>query len=630
MKVEANTLFYNGGNLSIASDVEKTVINEGNIYVTNTYTKIGTPSKDAGKEFVNVHKDSDKYGQLIVAGNGTTNTSNTGFLTVERASVNPSSINYLNMGIPFQGQVETFNDIFGVAFRGNCVLDKSCGQRYSSTLQKWNNNKIVWDAVPTATKYQPGYAYNLNLWNANLTSIFQQAHATSKPVSYRGRIAPESVTLSATTLIPNYKGDANAFSTANWGKWKKNINNYNEFYETYVANNGAVGVDQSTTAGKNFHQFGNPFTSNIDLSKPDTYLRINGQAPSLSNYLLTISKFTTASNIQWNNETGTTYVGEIEAEQVQSGMTTSWTKSGEALLIRPFEKFTVNVKAKDGSSDLVDVEFLFNDQIKTFIQDNADLGRRLGDLSRSAASFSQLEVYFTKANGDYMGFPIYLSASNKFENGTIQNNDGLNNYAYFLQEDGESETPIANSETTNNVIADNYVGKPITLGLTNDVATASEYAFKFKLYDDNIFGAVESNLVNGRKFFLEDRKNSQVIEIQNNQEYVFNLNEGDDLQNRFAVYWQEYNKLGTNENELNKYKTLVYKNNNYDYFVRLNNAKKYANIEVYNLQGQKVDDYKNVVTTSDFKLANLTTAGVYIVKLTYADGENFTTKVIVK
>lgn len=627
VKVEANTLFYNGGNLSIASDVEKTVINEGNIHVTNAYTKVGAVPNDAGKEFVNVYTDPKAYGQLIIAGNNAMNTANTGYATVERASVDPSKVEYLNLGVPFQGNVADFTKIFGVNFRGNCAVDVACAQRYGSTMQKWNNGKIVWDAVPTASTYQPGHAYNLNIWNVNtkLKDKYATAYANGTAINYRGRVAPQGIDLEAVTLIVNY--DEATFNDRTWGVWKNKINKYNEYYKTYVQTNGD---DTSIIDGKNFHQYGNPYTSNIDLSNPDTYLKIDGQSPSSTDYLITITKQSPDSQIKWNEDDGTTFGNDYSAEQTSSSPST-WGKSREALLIRPFEKFTITVRSAINKK-IVPVKLTFSDEIKTFVQDipnalrseNAPANR-----SNSMTDFAQLEVFLTKENGEYLGNPIYLAASTAFDSNTIQYNDGLNNYSYFLQEDAETNTSIVNSETTFNTIHDNFVGKPVFLGLTNDVAEA-DYAFKFKLYDESIFGNVETNLANGRKFYLEDRKNGQVTEIKNNQEYTFNLANGDDLQNRFAVYWKEYKKLGTGEEELNKYKTLVYKNDNYDYFTRLNSAKKSATIEIYNLQGQKVDDYRNVPTTSDFKLANLTTPGVYIVKVTYVDGENFTTKVIVK
>lgn len=637
VKVESNTLFYNGGNLVMDSNVAGTLLNEGNIYVTDTYTKQAleiTPApKDAGKEFVNVYLSNNSYGQLIVAGL-TGDVQNTGFLTVERPPVSPTKVQYLNISIPFQGKVDDIvNSYTNVNFSGDCKINSSCPTRYSATLLKWNNNSIVWDAVPKSTLYEQGSAYTLAISeNTDLNAFYTSAlnnPAGVQMITYRGRIAPSEIKKSAISRIHHYQ-TPEIFATIPWKDWKKRINPYREYYQSYITTNDD---NESITSGKNIHQYGNPYTSNITLLDPSQYVKVDGQMTG-GEHLISIAKFTNDASVNWNSTTGSSYTGEFLARQELVGGKITWVGNAEALIIRPTEKFTVNVLPKVPVTDskIYPVEFTFSDDIKTFDQQVVVPASNVNNKNKvaSTSEFSQLEVFFTEPNGEFLGFPIYLAASEGFKSGTIGDNDGLKNYSYFLQEDTNSELPISNSETMINIIGDEYRAKPVFLGLTNDVTSAKNYSFRFKLYDENIFNEVEETLPNDRKFFLEDTKTNKVIEIKNNQQYFFDLAQDDNLENRFAVYWKEYKgALGTEE--VNKYKTVIYKNNNYDYFVRLNSAKKSVNIEIYNISGQKIDDLKNVATTSDYKLSSLNNqTGVYIVKLTYADGETVNTKVIVK
>src|SRR5690606_25121966 len=80
-----------------------------------------------------------------------------------------------------------------------------------------------------------------------------------------------------------------------WDTWKEYKNDYGERYRTYISDEvRPVGYDYA----RNHFQFGNPYTSNLDLSKlPDPDI-------GFGEYLVGVSQY---KQVSWNQVTGSSY-----------------------------------------------------------------------------------------------------------------------------------------------------------------------------------------------------------------------------------------------------------------------------------------------------------------------------------
>ena len=611
VKVNPNTLFYNGGDVNLSADKPLTsadtiVRNQGNIQIQGNFNNSITTS--TGDEFINYWKKNDDYGQVIING---VNNSTQGKLTMQKMSVNSASIQQYPMSIPYQGNVESISNSFlGTNFRGNCQLNQPCGQRGWMTLFIWNNNKIVNDAVVTGNKIVPGSYYLLNIIpNTGLNSFFDGV----KKVTYRGIPAPEKVDFNnLTTVIPN--SDATTFPTLTYKDWRGLKNQYGEVYYTYLGRNDDD--LSSKTFGKNMFRFGNPYTSNIDLSDKSKWLTINSVNPPQTFELI---KLTAGYTHSWNNSGGSSGNSTDNTQYLKATNTNGvWAGSAEAVLIRPFEMFRLKFNPTD--DNLVNINVALDKNIKTFNQTASAKG---GNLNKLSNEFYQLEIALVDQNNNLLSELAYLSTSKDFETGA-NINVGAGAKMSLNEEDINGDI-IYNAETLVNTFNTDYVAKPLHLNLYN-LQNDKEVSLKFNLKENDIFQENISSFTDGNSFYVYDKLKKTYTKINESTEIKFNYDES--LSDRFIFFWKKTpDNLGTDN--LNKsQETIVYKYNANSYKIRLDKSKNVADLEIYNLIGSKVGFQSKVSTQTD---ANLTfpAQGIYIVKVVYNDGTTKSLKVLV-
>ncbi|MFV0138731.1 T9SS sorting signal type C domain-containing protein [Empedobacter falsenii] len=612
VKVNTNTLFYNGGNVTLNANKPVTandtiVRNQGNIQIQGNFNNTITTS--TGDEFVNYWKQNNDYGQVIING---TNSTTQGRLTMQKKSVSSSNIKQYPMSIPYQGKVETISNSFiGTNFRGNCQLNQPCSQRNWMTLFIWNNDKIVNDAVVTGSELKPGSYYLLNIIpNTGLNTFFDGI----KKVTYRGIPAPENVSFSnLTTVIPN--SNSTAFPTLPYSDWRSLKNQYNELYYTYLGKN----EDDLTskTFGKNMFRFGNPYTSNIDLSTVANWLTFNSGSSTTKNFELI--KLTPSYKHNWNNTNGSSDNATDGTQYLKATNTNGvWAGSAEAVIVRPFEMFRVKFNPTDDK--LVNINVNLGNNIKTFNQSASAKG---GSLNKSVNEFYQLEIALVDTNNNILSELAYLSTSNEFETGA-NINPGYGVKMSLFEEDTNGDI-IYNAETLVNTFKTDYIAKPLHLNLY-DLENGKEVSLKFNLKENNIFGDNIPNYTDGNSFFIYDKLKDTYTKIDETTKVSFNYDEN--LSDRFTFYWKSTpEKLGT-ENLNKSQSTIVYKYDAKSYKVRLDKSKSLADLEVYNLTGSKIAHQSKVNTQID---ANLTfpSKGMYIIKVVYNDGNSKSLKVLV-
>lgn len=615
VKVESNTLLYVNGDAKVdnfTASATQTFSNEGNVNVRGNFDAGATQETN----FVNEYTSGTAYGQLIIASSGTS----TGDMVHEWTFNNGNQ--YMPTGMPFQSFTaqditDDLNDTNGtsLAYYGYTGPAASDLNRYKTGLFYFKNSVAagadaymyaVGDAATTNSPFAL-YLINNNNWGGiGATELFESMQTFDGVASNTA----ETVTTTGYTIPGGGMGE----------------NNIGELYRTmiddaFVPTTAAWDASTTTTAdaagrGDNVYYFGNPYTSNLDVSGFSS-LNIEGI-------------FTFAENLTWDDEDedsagGTSQDGgdlTYDAATLTSG---AFAGSIKPLLIKPYGTFMV--KTKGGS-----VNFAFDDAMKTFGTTPA----APGTTSRNANNFYQLKIQlYTEAN-EKTANSFYVVAANDYQaenlagNQAYANHMGNNNGLYTLEEAAEGGS--ANMEGKlyiNGINKSDFIAKAIPVALNiNEDAPMTTFRIKASLRDSNLgYGNVEGSFADGNKYYFEDKLTGEVMEITSDFDYTFTATE--DTTDRFNIYWNGTpENLGTNNATLAS-TTIVYKDAD-DYKVRFAAEWDTADVYVYNIAGQLVHSAKSVNTTNDYVLplrGNKVSA--YIVK-TVGDNGQVVSKKIVK
>ena len=652
--VSSGALVYSGGDWELNANTAATVENRGAIMIVGNYKK-GTRSNAAsdGKEFVNVWTATNDYGQVqILSSNGMTDA----LMTVQRPAAPTSYFGgSFPISFPFKDQVNYVMTAFGLpttSFKGTCGIDVNCGaSRYDMTMHKWNNSKIHGDAVVSGANFKAGDYYFLNLRSTSGLQPYMTGI-----INYKGTPAPVAyASTGIASVIPSMT--ESAFSDLGYNDWKTKVNPYNEKYESYM---GYVNSTNKYT-GKNIYRFGNPYTSNLDLTAVDginAWLRITNAGgnrtlkQSTTDLLIKdfyITKRTPSYDVIWNPANGSTNVNADYYSAKFDG--TNWVGNPEALIIKPLETFNLNFPLLDPiklGSRIVHLDVNFTDFHKTFkypavgtsttvtapknammvAKKTSVVGRSAQTLSASTVDrshstvnndgFYQAEVFLLK-NNSVEAAPVYLVGTNYSDISAVAAQSTNKVFLYGMKADSTAEP--TSQKLFSEFNSDTYVGKPLAVGF-NNLVVGDNYQFRFNLYEGSIFTNVK-DLTNGA-FYIKDNKNNTVKQISADQSYNFTA-DSSAMAGRFAFYWKEASvtgvsdgTLGTN-NSNTKDATVIYKDGE-DRKIRFENISSKANIQVYNMAGRLIDSVDNVSTSQDYTL-RLSINGVYLVKVSYANGD---------
>lgn len=644
--VGSGALLYSGGNFQLNSSVDKSVENKGNITIVGDYLKGSTAGTAVdGKEFVNVYTGANDYGQVkILSTAGNTDAR----MTMQRPAASSAYFNAtFPIAFPYKDNVNYLMTSFGKTtadFKGDCAVGVNCGPSiYNMTLRKWNNNLLVNDAVPTASTFNAGDYYLLNLRNADMMAAMVDI------IGYKGTPSPGEYKATAKGLINGYEA---TFSNLQYNTWKEYVNQYNEKYKTYL---GDVNTT-SLTYAKNTYRFGNPYTSNLDLSAFDganawLYIKNNGGSKTLkeaTNLMIKgfyVSKFTSSYGITWNPVNGSTDSGSSRTyyyKAMYDGV--NWTGDAQALLIRPLEIFSLNFPSINptslGGTRILDIEVKFNDNHKTYSyspsgkEGNVNLTGRVAAGSLRTESSSQKvtsNVYnfyqagiFLVNNDKVLGSPAFLVGTNYNTESATTSTNTNNIYAFGIKPD--ASVAYDSKKDINTFNSNTYVGKPMGIGF-NNLVVGNEYEFRFNLYEGSIFNEVKD--LSTDKFYLLDKEVNKVTEIAADKSYKFTVSNSN-YNTRFEVYWKSYSPsgtLGTVAAENNSKSTFVYYDNGSNK-VRFEKSGR-ADLQIYEMGGKLISDFPNVSTNNDFDLI-LENNKVYIIVVKYSDGIVRTLKTINK
>ncbi len=663
VKVNPNTLFYNGGNVSVATDASTTtattekIINQGNIQIQGGFSNANT----TGKNFVNKYTSSTSYGQLIIKDAADVK----GKVAIERSVPDLTNDEYI-ISLPYKNTLakDVINSMTGGNFfSGNCAINVDCGsdKRYTQSLFVWDVEETEYDAVDNNHTITPERRYLLNLRNGtNVKSTINSLGAVNSLV-FAG--IPNNNQTNY-TLKSGLKGKSSDFANLAWKDWKNRINNYAESYDSYLGNQTGTKYDTDVLFGKNLHRLANPFTSNLDLSNVNTnsswitFATTAGsnQSPANAWGALRFRVFKVANDyiIKWNSNSGNTSTGNttaLSAYLSKNGSNNNyfWIGSPEALLVKPYESFYVDYYAINSSVNggrIVSANVNLKDSNKTFNSNFITTGTSSPVYSRSSQNqtnqdttlldnqelkenglvtdfdFTQLELYLSKDN-QLQGNAAYLLNANFMATGS-SNPAKITNPIFFYEEDKEGNVLLDSQTLTNQFNNEDYVGKPLRIGFYN-LENGKNYRLNLNLYEYSILNKVQ-NLSLG-KYYLYDNVTKKAIDVSEATELSFVAD--DKINERFEFYWNELpTTLGTSDLTRTD-ATFLYTNNGSQY-VRFEDKNTTADISIFDLTGRQIFYKTNIMTNTDYKLnlANIPT--MYVVKITYKDGKVVTKKTINK
>lgn len=667
--VSTGASVYSGGDWMLDSNKEKTVENKGDITIVGNYIRGTNNTDNEGKEFVNIYTGTKDYGQVKIL---SATVDATARMTVQRPT---PSTNYFDgsyeMSFPYVDAVKYLMHSFGKNesdFKGYCPKNAPCPDRYKMTLTKWNNNRLHHDAVEKEETFLAGDIYNLNLRENDMKQV------ATGTISYKGTPSGKAYDRERIKgVITPFASNSSQFSEAKYNDWKVMRNPYLEKYESYLGYTKTA----SKIYGKNIYRFGNPYTSNIDLSELDkdtqtnnngeSWLKIafNGQingsdfrplikyadpADNSSSYGLrdfTILKRMDDYDDNWTRKKGTITVrSSYHAARINDAG--AWEGAAEALIIRPTETFqlyfpAISLANAFGNDRILAVNVKFEDRHKTFshspvttvtTKTNADLdipglktnsvsGLRtasVGKIRKEVPNFHQLKISLVQDN-QQLGNPVFLvGADYKKEEGQASGNSN----AVFLYGVKDNEIEYKSKKEFNGFNSLSYVGKPLGVGF-NHLTKGQTYRLLFGLYEGNIFNQVDKT----SEFFLKDTKTNEVTQIDPKKEYTFVADE--DVEKRFVIYWKALPQAKKDDKEKNpealpnlntlasSHKTIIYEDAGKGR-IKFENISKTADIQIYNVAGKLVSSISNVTTETDYAV-NVSSVGMYMVKVTYQNGE---------
>ncbi|MCQ9637488.1 T9SS type A sorting domain-containing protein [Chryseobacterium sp. WG14] len=621
MYVSEGTLVYSGGGVQTRGNGLLDV--HGNIMVVGatgdafkTIDAAGAAKTDGGNIVLRMNTPASfatsTYGQLYIDGLSQSNI--TGVVSKEYRTTNhggsTTASYYQQIALPFYGKaLNTLSTELGKTFNT---------ARYGNPILKWDNTAAVsnhFTNLATTTTDGPGY-YMLKVTNNDWSA---SAPATGNVYTING--VPYAQFAGTTTL-------QNA-GNVNFGINGSTNNAYNEKYNTYLDDSFEYTIAPwAGTYGKNFYQFGNPFLTNIDLSKigyTESPTGSDGNAvtniwgveynPGTVHTLSTGSTYSTDSRVVTFFPTGdgvAPAIGDVDL-----------------VVIKPMQSFKIKLR---------------NNNVQTL---NFNTLRRFKETARAAGTdytvtaarhandrgtIKQLGVIGLDANQKEIARTYYV-VSPEFTTGhqvsvatTVQASAGKNIIGTFE----ESINGGYDNNNTNYWLYINEANEDTFKG--KNVKLVNYYQDKVKFYkfevreNAELIPAGVHQLSSGIGFYYKaengsilQAKQGDIVPVTNEEA---NLYYGQPNDATLAI--KDKKTTASPSRTL-----VVYDPSITNYIVRFDPNWKKADIEVYDMSGKLVISKKAVDASRDFVIElNNSIKNSYIVKIVSDKGETVNTKIL--
>ncbi|KFF11524.1 T9SS type A sorting domain-containing protein [Chryseobacterium soli] len=625
MYVSEGTLVYSGGGVQTRGNGLLDV--HGNVMVVGaagdafkTITTTGTDKTDGGNIVLRLNTPgtyaTSTYGQLYI--DGLTQTNITGVVSKEFRTDRHGNGNYFQqIAMPFYGKtLNTLSTEFAKTFNTG---------RYSNPILKWDNAGAVSNHFTdlTATTNDGSGYYMLKVTGNDLN--------TSTPPATMATIAPTPTgsvfTLNgkpyATLPVATLQNAGNV----NFGTGGNNINPQNEKYNSYLQDQFENTASLWTGSyGKNIYQFGNPFLTNLDLSKIG-YVENVGVTDGNAVSNIWGVKYS-AGTVQ-TSSTGSTY---STGAQIQTFNNDGTPVGDIGLMIQPMQPFVL--KLRDNTSQTLNFNTLrrFNQAVRAAGTDYSVTAAKNAHAGKLASgSVKQLGVIGLDANGKEIARTYYVVSPTATTGHQVSTATTVQAAASSGNLIGTFEEALAggydNNYTSqywlyiNEANESNFKGKNVML-VNYDLSKVKSY--KFEIRENAELVPVGTHLLSaGIGFYykatngtVQQAKQGDVITVSNDE---YNLYYGEPSKDVLATQ-----KAATPSRTL-----VVYNPEITNYVVRFDPNWKKADIEVYDMSGKLVISKKAVDASRDFVIElDGSIKNSYVVKIVSDKGETVNTKIL--
>lgn len=622
--VSEGTLLYSGGGFQTRGsgiiDVHGNVmVDAASTDAFRTITTGGSAKTDGGNIVLRLNNPTNyatsTYGQLYI--NGISSANLTGVVSKEYRTSRQGNGNYFQqIALPFSGKAYStlsteLAKVFGTT-------------RWSQNeILSWNNTTVVANHVTNLANTTPSSAlyYMLGSKNNNLD--------LSAPPASLATISP-TPTGSVYTLsgAPVRSEDLTSVSlqgagaSVNFGSNGNNLNQYGEKYNTYLqdAFDYTTGIFMGTY-GKNIYQFGNPYFTNIDLSRIG-YVE-NGS----------ITDGNAISNIwgvKYSPGTVVTYAGggtftTGSLTQTYDPITRIPTGDVNALVIKPMETFVI--KLRDNTAQTLNFSTL-----RRFASTARAASTDYGVTASKGApgTVKQLGVIALDATGKEVGRTYYVVTPNATTGHQTSGATSIQVAATGGDAIGTFEEALAGGYDNNYVNywlyineanESNFKGKNVKL-VTYSPSVVKSYKFEIRENAELVQDGTHA-LSAGIGFYYKAPNGTPQQAVQGAVIPVTGT--------EYDLYYGEPSNivLAANETKSPARTLVIYNPAIDDYIVRFDPNWKKADIEVYDMSGKLVISEKSVSTSQDFVIKlDKKVKNAYVVKVVSDKGDIVNTKIL--
>lgn len=617
--ISENALMFNGGTLetkgSSLYDIHGTVMIVGNsTHKLRTLNNDDSEKINGGNIVLRLNDpqnfSTSSYGQLFISGLAQSNI--TGIVDKEYRDVRHGQTNYFQqIALPFyQKSLNSLSTELNKVF--------STTRWSQNEILKYDNAKVVsvhYTNLSESTTDPTGY-YMIGSKNND----FDASAPLNKEV-YTLRGVPYADNVFATL--------ENAGTNVNYGVNGTARNQYNETYNSYLQDK----FDFSTGAwtnnfGKNLYQYGNPFFTNLDLSKIG-YIETatNGD----QNQILSIQGIRYDAGVINTLPNGSTYsTGALIQTFVTSTGASQGTPVGDTgLIIKPLQPFVIKLTERANTETNPLNKILNFNTLRRFNSTVRNEGVDYdvtANKSNSANTVKQLGVKGLDVNGNEIARAYYVvypeAISGHPTNATTQATNSSNNLIGTFEEDkinGGYDMNYINSYWLyiNEANEFDFFGKGVPFAIYDNQVKF----LKFEILENTVPLAEGNHQLSTGIGFFYKTPNGVAAPITQNQVIPVGADQ-------YNLYYGQKDSFLENGNTVKPSRTkIVYKASSDEFYLLFDSKWKSAEVTVFDMSGKLINK-KVVKTSNDYELLIPRINAQYIVNAISDNGEIFNAKII--